>query len=124
MSDYRINVRFHDDNEEERRAAEYLKTLHRSRNQFVVDAVLARMDDTKLLDNIRQIFREEVVPLSSSPVQPVHQTVSTELTEEQKEENRKNVLADLYSLKKIIHPKYLLLSYYSVRTEHISPQAT
>ena len=39
MSDYRINVRFHDDNEEERRAAEYLKTLHRSRNQFVVDAV-------------------------------------------------------------------------------------
>ena len=95
MSDYRINVRFHDDNEEERRAAEYLKTLHRSRNQFVVDAVLARMDDTKLLDNIRQIFREEVVPLSISPVQPVHQTVSTELTEEQKEENRKNVLADL-----------------------------
>ena len=45
MSDYRINVRFHDDNEEERRAAEYLKTLRRSRNQFVVDAVLARMDD-------------------------------------------------------------------------------
>ena len=89
MSDYRINVRFHDDNEEERRAAEYLKTLHRSRNQFVVDAVLARMDDTKLLDNIRQIFREEVVPLSIAPVQPVHQTVSTELTEEQKEENRK-----------------------------------
>ena len=43
MSDYRINVRFHDDNEEERRAAEYLKTLHRSRNQFVVDAVLARI---------------------------------------------------------------------------------
>ena len=74
---------------------EYLKTLHRSRNQFVVDAVLARMDDTKLLDNIRQIFREEVVPLSISPVQPVHQTVTTELTEEQKEENRKNVLADL-----------------------------
>ena len=95
MSDYRINVRFHDDSEEERRAAEYLKTLHRSQNQFVVDAVLARMDDTKLLDNIRQIFREEVVPLSIPPVQPVHQTVSTELTEEQKEENRKNVLADL-----------------------------
>ena len=95
MSDYRINVRFHDDNEEERRAAEYLKMLHRSRNQFVVDAVLARMDDTKLLDNIRQIFREEVGPLSISSVQPVHQTASTELTEEQKEENRKNILADL-----------------------------
>ena len=98
MSDYRINVRFHDDNEEERRAAEYLKRLHRSRNQFVVDAVLARMDDTKLLDNIRRIFREEVTPLSIAPVQPVHQTVSTELTEEQKEENRRNVLQDLDDL--------------------------
>ena len=95
MSDYRINVRFHDDSEEERRAAEYLKTLHRSRNQFVVDAVLARMDDTKLLDNIRQIFGEADAPLSISPVQPAHHTVRTELTEEQKEENRKNVLADL-----------------------------
>ena len=95
MSDYRINVRFHDDNAEERRAAEYLKSLRRSRNQFVVDAVVAYMDDRKLLDSIRQIFREEVAPLSISSVQPVHQTVNTELTEEQKEENRKNVLADL-----------------------------
>ena len=95
MSDYRINVRFHDDNEEERRAAEYLQTLHRTRNQFVVDAVLARMDDTKWLDNIRQIFREEVGPLSISPVQPVHHTVCSELTEELKEDNRKKVLADL-----------------------------
>ena len=72
-----------------------MRTLHRSRNQFVVDAVLARMDDTKLLDNIRQIFREEVTPLSISSVQPVHQTVRMELTEEEKEENWKNVLADL-----------------------------
>ena len=95
MSDYRINVRFHDDNEEERRAAEYLKSLHRSRNQFVVDAVLARMDDTKLLDSIRRIFREEVGPLTASPIQPVHQPAITELTKAQKEENRKNVLADL-----------------------------
>lgn len=95
MSDYRINVRFHEDNEEERRAAEYLKSLRRSRNQFVVDAVLAHMDDTKLLDSIRQIFREEVGPLSIASVQPVHQTARLELSEEEKEENRKNVLADL-----------------------------
>ncbi len=84
MSDYRINIRFHDDNEAERRAAEYLKTLRRSRNQFVVDAVIAYMDSTRLLDHIRQIFREEVQPLSIAPVQPVHQTASMELTEEQK----------------------------------------
>ena len=95
MSDYRINVRFHDDNKEERRAAEYLKTLRRSRNQFVVDAVLARMDDTKLLDNIRQMIREEIGGASIVPTIPAVQTVSTELTEEQKEENRKNVLEDL-----------------------------
>ena len=95
MSDYRIIVRCHDDNEEERRAAEYLKSLRRSRNQFVVDAVLARMDDTKLLDSIRQIFREEVGPLSISSVQTVHQPAITELTEAQKEENRKNDIADL-----------------------------
>ena len=63
-----------------------------------MDAVLARMVDTKLLDNIRQIFREEVAPLSIAPVQQVHQTVSTELTEEQKEENRRNVLQDLDEL--------------------------
>ena len=95
MSDYRINVRFHDDNEEERRAAEYLKSLHRSRNQFVVDAVLAHMDDTKLLDNIRQMLREEIGGASIAPTVPVVQTVNTELTEAQKEENRRNVLADL-----------------------------
>ena len=95
MSDYRINVRFHDDNEEERRAAEYLKSLRRSRNQFVVDAVLAHIDDTKLLDNIRQMLREEICSANISPTIPVVQTVNTELTEEQKEENRRNVLADL-----------------------------
>ena len=95
MSDYRINVRFREEKEQERKAAEYLRSLCRSRNQFVVDAVIAYMDDTKLLDSIRQIFREEVQPLSISSVQPVHQTARMELTEEEKEENMKNVLADL-----------------------------
>ena len=95
MSDYRINVRFHEDNEQEKQAAEFLKTLRKSRNQFIVDAVIAYMDSTSLLDNIRQIFREEVQSLPVSPVQPVQQTVSFALTEEEKEENMKNVLADL-----------------------------
>ena len=95
MSDYRINVRFHEDNEQEKQAAEFLKTLRKSRNQFIVDAVIAHMDSTSLLDNIRQIFREEVQSLPVSPVQPVHQAARTELTEEEKEENMKNVLADL-----------------------------
>ena len=95
MSDYRINVRFHEDNEQEKQAAEFLKTLRKSRNQFIVDAIIAYMDSTSLLDNIRQIFREEVQSLPISSVQPVQQTVSFALTEEEKKENMKNVLADL-----------------------------
>lgn len=95
MSDYRINVRFHEDNEQEKQAAEFLKSLRRFRNQFIVDAVISHMDSASLLDNIRQIFREEVQSLPISSVQPVHQAAKTELTEEEKKENMKNVLADL-----------------------------
>ena len=84
MSDYRINVRFHEDNEQEKQAAEFLKTLRKSRNQFIVDAIIAYMDSTSLLDNIRQIFREEVQSLPISSVQPVQQTVSFALTEDEK----------------------------------------
>lgn len=39
MSDYRINVRFHEDDDNEIRAGEYLKTLHRSRNHKRQSAV-------------------------------------------------------------------------------------
>ena len=34
MSDYRINVRFHDNVPAEKKAAEYLQTLNKSRNKF------------------------------------------------------------------------------------------
>lgn len=100
MSDYRINVRFHADVSAEKKAAEYLQTLNKSRNKFIVDAVIAYMnketDDNKvLLESIRQIFREEVQTVSvvSSPTTAV--AVTAELTEEQKAENAQNVLADL-----------------------------
>lgn len=61
MSDYRINVRFHDNVSAEKKAAEYLQTLNKSRNKFIVDAVIAYMnkenyDNETLLENIRQIF--------------------------------------------------------------------
>ena len=100
MSDYRINVRFHTDVPAEKKAAEYLQTLNKSRNKFIVDAVIAYMnkestDNEILLESIRQIFREEVhtVAVVSAPTTAVAAT--TELTEEQKSENAKNVLADL-----------------------------
>ncbi len=83
MKDYRINVRFRVDKPEEKAAAEYLKSLHASRNKFVVDAVIAHMDncaaEKALLENIRQIFREEVQYVPAAAVAP--EAFSTELTE-------------------------------------------
>jgi membrane-bound lytic murein transglycosylase B len=99
MDDYRINTRFNLKDEAERSAADYLKSLGRKRNQFIVQAVIAKIEENNskdsLLESIRQIFREEVQTVSvvSQPVPSV--ALVTELTEEQKEKNAKNVLADL-----------------------------
>ena len=99
MSDYRINVRFHNDVPTERKAAEHLKTLKKSRNKFIVDAVIAYINnetsDSVLLENIRQIFREEVQAVAVISTPPTAVTVTTELTKEQEEENKRNILADL-----------------------------
>ena len=100
MNDYRINVRFQIDNPAEQKAAEFLKSLKGSRNKFVVDAVIAKMNQEfivsdELLESIRQLFREEVQFVSVTAAPKASVTVSAELTEAQKEENEKNVLADL-----------------------------
>ena len=100
MSDYRINVRFHDNVPAEKKAAEYLQTLNKSRNKFIVDAVIAYMnkesaDNETLLESIRQIFREEVQTVAVVSALPTAVAATAELTEEQKAENAKNVLADL-----------------------------
>ena len=52
-------------------------------------------DDSVLLENIRQIFREEVQVVAVVSTPPTAVTVTTELTEEQEEENKQIVLADL-----------------------------
>lgn len=100
MSDYRINVRFHTDVPAEKKAAEYLQALNKSRNKFIVDAVIAHMnkenaDNETLLESIRQIFREEVQTVAVVAASPAAVAVTAELTEEQKVENAKNILADL-----------------------------
>ena len=100
MSDYRINVRFHADVPAEKKAAEYLQTLNKSRNKFIVNAVIAYMnkesaDNETLLKSIRQIFREEVQTVAVVSAPPTVVAATAELTEEQKAENAKNVLADL-----------------------------
>ena len=70
MGVYRTSVRFDLRNEREKRAADYLKRLkHGEGNRFIVDAVLARIDadnDTGLLAQIRQMFREEVKLVSAA----------------------------------------------------------
>lgn len=100
MSDYRINVRFHADVPVEMKAAEYLQNLNKSRNKFIVNAVIAYInkenaDNEALLESIRQIFREEVQTVAVVSAPPTAVAVMAELTEEQETENAKNVLADL-----------------------------
>ena len=67
---------------------------------MVADAVIAYMnkestDNEALLENIRQIFREEVQTVAVVSAPPAAVAVTAELTEEQKAENAKNVLAHL-----------------------------
>ena len=100
MNDYRINVRFHTDLADERKAAEYLQALKKSRNKFIVGAVIDAInrefsENETLLEQIRQIFREEVQTVTVSAAQIPAATVSQELTEEQKAENARNILEDL-----------------------------
>ena len=102
---YRLNVRFDLNDEAERRAAEYLTELNnergKSRNRFIVEAVISFMerqnsDRDFTLDDVRQVFREELSEVSFVAPTPVeYTTADTELTEEQRAENDENVLSDL-----------------------------
>ena len=100
MSKYRINVRFDLDKQKEAKAAQYLQSLDKSRNAFVVTAILNEMQRQTsvngfLLDDIRQIIREELQEVSFAGAPPVFEPVQPELTEEQQAENEKSVLDDL-----------------------------
>lgn len=72
QNDYRINVRFRLDRPEEKEVTEYLSTLGRSRNQFIVGAVIEqiRNQDHALsfsLSDIRKVVKEELQSASVSP---------------------------------------------------------
>ena len=100
MSKYRINVRFDLDKPMEANAAQYLQSLDKSRNAFMVTAVLNEMQrqtstNGVLLDDIRQVIREELQEVSFVTVPPVSYPVKTELIEEEQAENEKSVLDDL-----------------------------
>ena len=98
MSKYRINVRFDLDKPMEENAAQYLQALDKSRNAFMITAVLNEMQRQTsgvLLDDIRQVIREELQEVSFAAASPVFEQVQLELTEEQQTENEKSVLDDL-----------------------------
>lgn len=71
-NEYRINVRFRIDRPDEKEAADYLSTLGKSRNQFIVDAVIhqirnqARAPSFSLSD-IRKVVREEFQSAAVTP---------------------------------------------------------
>jgi len=106
MSEYRINVRFNPENPEDMEIMAYLnsldKTVAPSRNQFIISAIKAyisgleaKQKDTHLLDNIREIIREELQSVSLSVPTVSFQPVDTELSEAEQLENDESVLADL-----------------------------
>lgn len=100
MSKYRINVRFDLDKPKEANAAQYLQSLDKSRNAFIVTAVLNEIQRQSsvngfLLDDIRQVIREELQEVSFAAVSSVFEQAQPELTEEQQAENEKSVLDDL-----------------------------
>ena len=100
MSKYRINVRFDLDKPKEAKAAQHLQMLDKSRNAFMVTAVLNEMQrqtsaSSFLLEDIRQVIREELQEVSFVAASSVFEQVQPELTEEQQAENDKSVLDDL-----------------------------
>lgn len=67
MKDYRINLRLRADVPEEAKIAEYLRSIKKSRNRFIINALTEYMEkDNRLLENIRNIFREEISNISIS----------------------------------------------------------
>ena len=100
MSKYRINVRFDLDKPKEAKVAQYLQVLDKSRNAFMVTAILNEMQrqtstNGVLLEDIRQVIREELQEVSFAVAPPVFGQIQPELTEEQQAENAKSVLDDL-----------------------------
>ena len=100
MSKYRINVRFDLDKPKEAEAAQYLQLLDKSRNAFIVTAILNEMQrqstsESVSLEEIRQVIREELQEVSFVAAPSSFESVQTELTAEQQAENEKSVLNDL-----------------------------
>lgn len=95
MKDYRINLRLRADVPEEAKIAEYLRTIKKSRNRFIINALTEYMEkDNRLLENIRSIFREEIRNVSLPACISKSEPQKAEFAEEE-EESAKLVLEAL-----------------------------
>ena len=77
-----------------------MQALNKSRNAFIIAAVLDEMQQQSLsesvsLEEIRQVIREELQEMSFVAASSSFESVQTELTAEQQAENEKSVLDDL-----------------------------
>ena len=98
MTDYRFNVRFNERSEAERQAAAFLRGMKRgSRNRFVIEAIIERMNGTSQAELLRQIIREELSHVALAVSQPEKPSAAglTNLTPEEQETNRAEALAAL-----------------------------
>lgn len=86
MNGFRFTLRFRADNEAERHAAEYLKSLkHGEQNRFLVGAVLSSLGENTAAspECVRQIIREELAAALSgmefmTPMQMDHPAADTQ----------------------------------------------
>ena len=104
MKEYRINVRFNLENEQDRRMIEYLNTVKDkrgvSRNQFIISAIGAYIEETRqadrddsLVERLRNMFRDELNSVSFLPA-PVNISVAQveSITEDERAANEQAIL--------------------------------
>ena len=100
MNGLRFTVRFRADQEEECRAAEYLKSLkHGDQNRFLVEAVLSvlKIGTAASPDGIRQIIREELASALSAAAltMPATAEQSTNIAAAEQIQDDQAILDDL-----------------------------
>lgn len=100
MNGFRFTLRFRTDDEVERRAAEYLKSLkHGKQNRFLVGAVLSALGENTAAspECVRQIIREELAAALSSmgsSITTALEQQNTSATDEQMQDDL-SILEDL-----------------------------
>ena len=100
MNGFRFTLRFRADNEAERRAAEYLKSLkYGEQNRFLVGAVLSALGENTAAspECVRQIIREELAAALSSmgsSITTALEQQNTSATDEQMQDDL-SILEDL-----------------------------